>query len=138
MRKRKIMAREIVMISSLIAIAVLGRTAFFMTPQFKPMGAIIIISAVVLGSRIGFLIGTMSAFISNFFFGQGPWTIWQMIGFGMVGLVAGLLFKNDKIINNKILFSFLSGSIIFFIYGGIINLGSILIDRKSTRLNSSH
>ncbi|MDR0347580.1 MAG: ECF transporter S component [Coriobacteriales bacterium] len=89
---KKPRAREIVLLAVMTALAVAGRTAFFMLPQFKPLAAVVIITGVTLGAESGFLVGVMSAFVSNFIFGQGPWTPFQMLAFGLVGLVAGLLF----------------------------------------------
>jgi uncharacterized membrane protein len=86
-------AREIVVIAVLVALAVAGRAAFFMVPQFKPVAALVIISGVALGSQTGFLVGVLSGFVSNFVFGQGPWTPFQMIAFGLLGLLAGLVFS---------------------------------------------
>ena len=91
--KRKPSAREIVVISVLCAIGVAGRIALFMLPQFKPLAAIIIITGICFGAECGFLTGAVSAFVSNFYFSQGPWTPWQMFGFAAVGFFAGLLFK---------------------------------------------
>lgn len=91
-RKRP-QARELVLIAVMVALAVASRIAFFMLPQFKPMAALVIVAGVWLGPETGFLVGMMSAFVSNFFFGQGPWTPWQMLGFGLVGLLAGLIFN---------------------------------------------
>ncbi|OON94435.1 MAG: ECF transporter S component [Candidatus Epulonipiscioides saccharophilum] len=116
--------REVMLIAVMIALAVAGRSAFFMLPQFKPVVAIVIISGFCLGSQSGFLIGAMSGFISNFFFGQGPWTVYQMFAFGLIGFLAGL-FKNSKTLNTNInkkalcLYGFIAT---FFIYGGIVNI----------------
>ncbi|MDR1088111.1 MAG: ECF transporter S component [Coriobacteriales bacterium] len=89
---RRPRAREVVTLSVLTALAVAGRAAFFMLPQFKPVAAIVIIAGVALGAESGFLVGALAAFTSNFLFGQGPWTPFQMLGFGLVGMLAGLLF----------------------------------------------
>src|SRR5690606_9923266 len=83
--KRKPQARELIVIAVLCAIAVAGRAAFFMVPQFKPVVAIVIIAGITLGAESGFLVGVMTGFVSNFFFGQGPWTPWQMFCFGVIG-----------------------------------------------------
>lgn len=85
--------RELVVISVLIAIGVIGRQAFFMLPQMKPVLAISIIAGASLGPGAGFLVGAMIAFVSNFFFGQGPWTPWQMMALGLAGMFAGLIFQ---------------------------------------------
>lgn len=91
--RRKPQIREIVVISVLIALGVVGREAFFMAPQVKPIIAIAIIGGASLGPGAGFLIGSMIAFVSNFFFGQGPWTPWQMMAVGIAGMFAGVLFQ---------------------------------------------
>lgn len=119
--------REIMVIAVLSAIAVAGRSAFFMLPQFKPVVAIVIISGVTLGAESGFLVGAVSGFVSNFFFGQGPWTPWQMFCFGIIGFLAGILFKIGILKKNKIYLCIYGGLSTFFIYGGIINIGSLLI-----------
>lgn len=121
---RKPQARELVVISVLCAIAVAGRTAFFMLPQFKPVAAIVIISGVCMGGEVGFLVGAVTGFVSNFFFGQGPWTPWQMFAFGIIGFIAGVMF-NKRLKRTKILlciFGFLS---VLIIYGGIMNFSTV-------------
>ena len=131
-------AREIVIISVLIATAVVGRAAFFMIPSFKPILAIIIISGVALGKEAGFLVGAMSAFVSNFLFGQGPWTPWQMIAMAIVGYLAGLIFsryygraadesgKIDKNVSMIPLVIF-GGLAVFILYGLIVDIWTILV-----------
>ena len=86
-------ARELVLISVLCAITVSGRAAFFMIPQFKPVAALVIVAGICFGGETGFLVGAVSGFVSNFFFGQGPWTPWQMLSMGMIGFVSGMLFE---------------------------------------------
>ncbi len=124
--KRKPKARELVLISVLCAIAVAGREAFFMLPQFKPVLAIIILAGVTLGGETGFLVGAVTGFVSNFFFGQGPWTTWQMFALGIVGFLAGILFsgfiKRTKV--SLSLFGFISAIVI---YGGIMNPASVIM-----------
>ncbi len=121
---KKIKTRELVLISVMIAIAVASRVAFYMLPQFKPVCAIIIISGVCYGAENGFLIGTITGLVSNFFFGQGIWTPFQMLGFGATGFVAGLIFYNRKHINYIVL-AIIGGAITFFVYGIIVDMSSI-------------
>lgn len=84
-------ARLVALIAVLCALAVASRVAFIWVPFFKPMAGIIMIGAIALGRRSGFLIGALSVLASNFIFGQGPWTPWQMLSFGASGYVFGLL-----------------------------------------------
>ena len=74
--KRKPQARELVSIAVMCAIAVVSRAAFMMLPHFKPMLGIIMITGMAFGAEAGFLTGALGAFVSNFLFGQGPWTPW--------------------------------------------------------------
>lgn len=124
---RKPKVRELIIIAVLSAIGVAGRGAFFMLPQFKPVVAIVIISGVCFGGEVGFLVGAMTGFVSNFFFGQGPWTPWQMFCFGIIGFLAGVLFQKGKLKKKKISLCIFGGLSTFFIYGGIINIGSLLM-----------
>ena len=83
--------RDIMPTAVLAALAAAGRVLFAPVPDFKPVSAIAIIAGTVFGRRSGFMVGALAALVSNFFFGQGPWTPWQMYAWGMVGYLAGLL-----------------------------------------------
>ena len=84
-------ARVIALVATLAALAALGRIAFAPIPNVKPTTDIVLISGYVLGGAPGFVVGAVAALASNLFFGQGPWTPWQMAGWGAVGLAgAGL------------------------------------------------
>ena len=124
--KRKPQARELIIIATLSAIAVAGRAAFFMLPQFKPVCAIVIIAGVCFGAESGFLVGAVSGFVSNFFFGQGAHTPWQMFCFGIIGFIAGILFKKGLLKRSRIALCIYGGLSVFLIYGGIINMGTML------------
>ena len=81
----------------LIALCVFGR----FIPVFKPITAVTIIAGIYLGSETGFLVGAMSAIISNIFMGQGPWTAFQMLAWGLIGFIAGLL--SDPLRKSRVL-----------------------------------
>ena len=93
---RKPKVRDIVTLAVMCALAVTGRTAFFMLPNFTPVMAIVIIAGVAFGCEGGFITGAMTMFVSNFIMGQGPWTPWQMFAMGLVGFLAGLQRENKK------------------------------------------
>lgn len=124
---RKPKARELMVLAVLVAIAVAGRSAFFMLPQFKPVVAIVIITGVCLGAEAGFLVGSLTGFVSNFFFGQGPWTVWQMFCFGIIGFLAGILFKKGLLKKTRPWLCLFGGIATLVIYGGIINIGTMLM-----------
>lgn len=118
--KKKIRSREIVFIAVLGAIAATSRVPFAMIPSVQPTTFVIIVSAMVLGSESGFVVGATAALVSNMFLGQGPWTPWQMFCWGMVGFTAGLL-KDSPILKDmwsRLVFGFVWG----FLFGWIMNL----------------
>lgn len=122
--KSKPSAREMSLIAILIALAVASRAVFYLIPQFKPIGAVVIACAVCLGAERGYVIGAFSAFVSNFIFGQGIWTPFQMAALGMVGFVAGLIFK--KIKPNRVNLALVGFLLTFALYGLIVDLSSVL------------
>jgi energy-coupling factor transport system substrate-specific component len=84
-------ARIIALVGTLAALAALGRIAFAAVPNVKPTTDIVLISGYALGGGPGFAVGAIGGLASNFFFGQGPWTPWQMAAWGATGVLgAGL------------------------------------------------
>ena len=124
---RKPQARELIVIAVMSAIAVVGRVAFFMLPQFKPMVAIVMITGICLGAEAGFLTGAMAGFVSNFFFGQGPWTPWQMFAYGVIGFLSGILFKGKrkKYANNPWILCSFGGFCAMIIYGILLDTSTV-------------
>ena len=79
----------------LAALAAAGRVLFAAVPDVKPVSAIAIVAGATLGPQSGFAVGALSALVSNFFFGQGVWTPWQMYAWGLVGYVAGFVCRGE-------------------------------------------
>ncbi len=136
LKKKKLGARELVIMASVSAIAVASRVAFFQIPQVKPMCAILIISAVVFGKEIGFALGALSMLLSNLFFGQGAFTPFQMLGMAMTVYVAAFICENKKIRKSKILISLSGGLACFIIYGIIVDFGSVVLMTKDFSIGS--
>lgn len=124
---RKPQARELIVISVLCAIAVAGHAAFFMIPQFKPVVALVIIAGVCFGGETGFLVGAMTGFVSNFFFGQGPWTPWQMFSFGIIGFLAGVLFRKGFLQKKRSSLCLFGGITTLLIYGGLMDTANVFM-----------
>lgn len=124
---RKPKTGEIVLLSVLSALAVLGRCAFYMLPQFKPTLAVVIIAGAAFGGETGFLVGAVSTFVSNIFFGQGPWTPWQMLASGVVGLFSGVIFKSLKVKKSRLALCIYGGLSTVLLYGGILNPASVIM-----------
>lgn len=124
--RRKPKPRELVVLAVMIALGVAARAAFYMLPQFKPMTAIVIITGAAFGCGSGFIAGAMTAFVSNFIFGQGPWTPWQMAALGLIGFLAGLLFnRRDGKLPPLIPLTIFGALSSFFIYGIIADTSVI-------------
>lgn len=116
--------RDTMPVAVLAALGAAGRILFAPVPDFKPVSAIAIIAGAAFGRRSGFLVGALAALVSNFFFGQGPWTPWQMYAWGLVGYLGGVLVQTGAFERRPVLlgYGFLSG----LLFGAIVNLWSIV------------
>ncbi len=90
--RKKTGARRLVLVCVMTALSVIGR----FLPFFKPVTAMAVITGVYLGAEAGFLTGAFSALISNFYYGQGPWTPFQMFAWGILGFFSGLMAQAPK------------------------------------------
>ena len=117
---RKPQARELVVLAVMCALAVAARVAIPI-PNFKAIYAIIMIAGIAFGPESGFLVGAVSALSSNFFLSQGPYTPWQMMGYGAGGMLAGFLFQKGRLPRKPILM----GIVGFF---GVLLLVGPLLD----------
>lgn len=124
---RKPPARELALMAIIIALAVAGRALFMLLPQVKPMAAIVSIGAVALGPAAGFIIGSAAGLVSNFFFGQGLWTPFQMMGYGLVCVVMGLLFAPGRLPRRRWPLAITAGFLTTLIYGFIVDSSSVLL-----------
>ena len=129
---RKPKARELVTIAVLCAIGVAGRSAFFMLPQFKPVLALVIISGVALGGETGFLVGAVTMMVSNVLFSQGPWMPWQMFGMGIIGFLAGVMFRKGLLRRSRGSLATFGAFAAVIIYGGIMNPAAALMYNSQT------
>lgn len=118
---RKPKARELVTIAVLCGIGVAGRSLFFMLPQFKPIMALTIIAGVAFGGETGFLVGAVTMLVSNMLFSQGPWTPWQMFSMGIIGFIAGVLFRKGWLRRTRSALAVYGAFAAVLIYGGIMN-----------------
>lgn len=89
----QISSKEVALIGILAAITAASRIPFAALPNIKPCTFLIIVTGLVFGALAGAMVGSMTAAVSNLFFGQGPWTPWEMVAWSMVGIVAGYIGK---------------------------------------------
>ncbi|MGP4041373.1 ECF transporter S component [Gracilibacillus sp. D59] len=113
---------KLTLISLLAAVCVIGRITFQFLPNIQPVTSIIIISGAMLGVLPAICIAIITTYITNLFLGMGIWTIWQMIAWALIGLIAGLIgkMKSQKQMFLLTIFAFIAA----FIYGLIVNLGT--------------
>lgn len=124
LERRPLESRELVLLAVLSAVAAVSRIPFAALPSVQPVSAIVILSAYVFGAEAGFIIGAVAALVSNIYFGQGPWTPWQMFAWGLIGLSAGWL-RNVwwmKKRSGLLIFGFLWG----FLFGWIMDVWYII------------
>lgn len=114
---------KVILIAILTAMACVGRVLFSFLPSIQLASFIIILSGIVFGPSIAFVVGILTPIMSNFFQGQGLWTIWQMFGFGLMGLFSGWMSKSLK--QNKI-WRTCFGMIAGIIFGWIMNLMTVI------------
>lgn len=119
--------RQIMPTATLGALAAAGRILFAPIPDFKPVSAICIIAGAVFGKHSGFMVGALAALCSNFFFGQGPWTPWQMFAMGLVGFLAGVLFRKGLLGRGRAALCAFGVLAAIVLYGGMMNPAAALL-----------
>jgi energy-coupling factor transport system substrate-specific component len=86
-------SKEIAIIAMLGTVSAVLRVPFAAIPNVQPCTYLIICSGYVFGPIAGFAVGAITVLVSNFFLGHGPWTLYQIIAWGLAGLSAGYLGK---------------------------------------------
>lgn len=114
----KITSKEISLIAILSGISAISRIPFAAIPGIQPSTFIIICTGFVFGPIAGFMVGATTALVSNIFLGQGPWTIFQMFAWGLVGMTSSVLSKFKIHVTGLVLFGVIWG----YLFGWIMNL----------------
>lgn len=117
--RRKVSAKELALIATLSALAGLGRVPFAAIPSVQPTTFLVMITGYVFGSGPGFMVGALAAFVSNLFLGHGPWTPWQMVGWGLAGVCAGLIGRFEP--SNRQLWLMVLSLVWGFLFGWLLN-----------------
>jgi energy-coupling factor transport system substrate-specific component len=84
-------SRIVALVAALAALAVAGRLALAPIPNVVATTDIVLFTGYAIGAGPGFVVGALAALVSNFWLGQGPWTPWQMAGWGTVGIGGAVL-----------------------------------------------
>ncbi|MDY6958959.1 MAG: ECF transporter S component [Halobacteriota archaeon] len=116
----EVSSKNIALISMLGTISSVSRVPFAAIPGIQPCTFIIICTGLVFGPIAGFMVGCLTPLISNFFLGHGPWTLFQMLAWGVIGLIAGILgrINSDPDFRMIVVFGAVSG----YIFGVIMNV----------------
>lgn len=132
-------ARTVAAVAALVAFGVIGRVLFAPFPNVKPTTDIVIIAGFALGFAPGWMVGVLTALVSNFYFAQGPWTPWQMLAWGLCGVFGALLARSGVGAGSSVrrrvpmaLMCALAG----LAYGVIVNFGSA-VNLASSDLTTS-
>ena len=123
---RRPQARELVVIAVLSALAVAARVAIPI-PNFKAIFAIIMLSGIAFGPEAGFLVGAVSAFASNFFYGQGAYTPWQMFAYGAGGMLAGFVFAEGRLPRKPVVMGIFGFLAVAFFVGPLLDTCSVFL-----------
>ena len=121
--KKETDAKTLILIAVMIALSVVGRFIFSPLPGFKPVTAMTVLTAMYFGSDAGFMTGALTAVISNFYFGQGPWTPFQMFSWGIIGLLAGIF--AEKLKKSKVFLS-VFGAVAGVLYSLLMDIWTVL------------
>ncbi len=113
-------AVEILLLASMTALVVVGNLCS-VSMLFQAGTALVILSGIAFGAEFGFLVGALARWIINFFYTQGSWTLWQMVAWGILGFVAGVLFKKGRIPKKWFYISAFGFLGTLVLYGGIMD-----------------
>lgn len=116
--------RELVILSFIGTLAAIFRVPFAILPSVQPTTFIIIATAICIGSQGGFIIGLLAAFISNLYLGHGPWTLFQMTAWGLIGFYAGHL--KDTFVMKTVIGRTVYGFITGILFGWFMNLSFLI------------
>lgn len=119
--------RELALVATLGAVAAAGRVLFAALPGIQPVTFMALLSGYVFGKESGFVVGALAALLSNFFLGHGPWTSWQMLGWGLAGVTGGWLHlfsrgERKRAIHWGMRFLVISGMLWGFLFGWLMDL----------------
>ena len=133
-------ARKAVLLAAFTALSVAGRVLFAPFPSFKPVAALVALAGAFFGAEFGFLCGALTALLSNFYFGHGPWTPFQMLAWGAVGGAAAFVpgLKKSPLVQG--LYGVLSGvfySAVMDVFTTVFQEGSFSLNRYLVYLSAA-
>lgn len=119
---------KLTLIAILATLGVVGRSLFVFLPNVQPVTAIIIVAGLTMGPGAALILAVLITFLSNMMLGMGIWTVWQIISWGLIGLVSGVLGKYVKQIPMYLLVIY--GIFCGYFYGFTISLTTYQVTGK--------
>lgn len=119
---------KLTLLAIFAAVAVVGRGLFVFIPNVQPVTAMVIITGVLLGPIAGIIIAILSTFLSNMLLGMGIWAIWQIVSWGLIGVIAGIIGKVFTKVPLVLLLLF--GVFAGYLYGFVISLTTYQVTGK--------
>ena len=132
---RKPQARELVVVAVMCALATVARVAIPI-PQFKAIFAVVMLSGIAFGPETGFMVGAIAAFASNFFYGQGPYTPWQMMAYGAGGMIFGFLFQKGRLPRKPIFMGIAGFLAVLLLVGPLLDTCTVFLAPISMNFKS--
>ena len=132
---RKPQARELVIIAVMCAIAIAGRVAIPI-PHFKAVFAFVMLAGIAFGPETGFMVGAITALVSNFFYGQGAYTPWQMFAYGAGGMAAGYCFTRDFLPKDRVVMAIFGFFAVVLWVGPLLDTSSLFLMVTTVNANS--
>lgn len=119
---------KLTLLAIFAALGVVGRYVFSFLPNVQPVTALIIVCGILIGPGSALLLSLIITFLSNIFLGMGIWTIWQVISWGLIGVISGFIGKIFRQIPIYMiaLIAIISG----YFYGFIISLTTYQLTGK--------
>ncbi len=117
-------AQQLALVATLAAVATAGRVLFAALPNFKPVTYLVFVAGAALGPGPGFMVGATTGLISNLFFGQGPWTPWQMLAWGLIGLAGAGLAGRGRMPSRWVLV--VAGAVLSVLFDWFVSLWMVL------------
>lgn len=119
---------KLTLLAIFAALGIVGRSVLAFIPNVQPVTALIIICGILIGPLSALLLSIIVTFLSNMLLGMGIWTIWQIVSWGLIGIICGLLGKVFKKIPTVVIVFI--GIISGYFYGFTISLTTYQVAGK--------
>ena len=124
LERRTLEPATIGIVVAIVAIACALRALRIPIQGIQMTNWLVILAGLSLGAHAGFLTGALVPLLSNIYLGQGAWTPWQMLAWGLLGALAGWIGRT-RASHNRWLMAVIS-ILLSYAYGLVMNLETYL------------